>query len=62
MFRFILGVLVVFFLIRIIRGILAYFFPPKGSQTGQVQDSSKEAPDNKPVPYTDVKDAKFKDL
>lgn len=59
MFRFILVALVVFLLIRMIRGIISYLFPPTDTKGRPPVESH---PQDKPKEYSDVRDAKFKDL
>ncbi len=59
-FRFLLIALAFFLLIRIIRGIISYLFPSTKSQDSpQVGSTSQKS---KPKEYTDVQDAKFKDV
>ena len=59
MLRFLLAVLAIYFVIRIIRGIISFFFPPMDAEKRQTVESSRQ---NKPEEYSDVQDAKFKDL
>jgi hypothetical protein len=59
MLRFILIVVGFFLLIRIIRGIISYLFPPTNKQAPPPVESNNL---EKPKDYSDVQDAKFKDI
>ncbi|HXG38227.1 MAG TPA: hypothetical protein VNL36_05610 [Bacteroidota bacterium] len=61
-FRYLLIFIAVILAIRIIRGVLAYLFPPADVQGKNGRSSHVQGNMGHKIDYKDVKDAKFKDL
>ena len=61
MFRFFLVLVAIFLAMRIVRSIMTYLFPPIDSQNRSDPGLSRNDPP-KEAEYSDVQDAKFKDL
>lgn len=61
-FRYLLIFIAVILAIRIIRGVLAYLFPPIDAQGKHRQSMPSHEKTDQKIDYKDVKNAKFKDL